>query len=52
MEALSGCAGGVGAVNKLAKLLKKAFGCNSFTADTLVLMGVMLIFMDMLKMIP
>jgi len=34
MEALSGCAGG--AVNKLAKLLKKVFGCNSFTKDTLV----------------
>jgi hypothetical protein len=35
MGALSGCAGGMGA-GKLAKLLKKAFGCNSFTADTLV----------------
>jgi RHS repeat-associated protein len=35
MEALSGCTGNMGA-GKLAKLLKKAFGCNSFTADTLV----------------
>jgi RHS repeat-associated protein len=35
MEALSGCVGGMGA-SKLAKLLKKMFGCNSFTAETLV----------------
>jgi len=34
-EALSGCVGSMGA-GKLAKLLKKMFGCNSFTADTLV----------------
>ncbi|MDM8562715.1 polymorphic toxin-type HINT domain-containing protein [Candidatus Marithioploca araucensis] len=34
-EALSGCAGNMGA-SKLAKLLKKMFGCNSFTAETLV----------------
>jgi len=30
---LSGCVGGMGA-SKLAKLLKKMFGCNSFTAET------------------
>jgi RHS repeat-associated protein len=35
VEALSGCGGGFGA-GKLAKLLKKIFGCNSFTADTQV----------------
>ncbi len=34
-EALGGCAGNMGA-SKLAKLLKKMFGCNSFTAETLV----------------
>jgi len=34
-SALAGCAGGMSA-GKLAKLLKKIFGCNSFTADTLV----------------
>ncbi len=35
MSALEGCVGGMGS-SKLAKLLKKWFGCNSFTADTLV----------------
>jgi RHS repeat-associated protein len=37
MEALSGCGGGFNLLpGKLAKLLKKAFGCISFTAETLV----------------
>jgi len=35
MSALEGCVGGMGS-SKLAKLLKRVFGCNSFTADTLV----------------
>jgi len=36
MEALSGCAGGAKFAGKLAKLLKRWVGCNSFTAETLV----------------
>jgi hypothetical protein len=35
MGALGGCGGGF-SLGKLSKLLKKIFGCNSFTADTLV----------------
>jgi RHS repeat-associated protein len=37
VEALTGCGGRNGfGVNKLSRILKKVFGCNSFTADTLV----------------
>jgi len=36
IEALSGCAGGAKFAAKLAKLLKRWVGCNSFTADTVV----------------